>query len=164
MPTFVPAPTSMPRVCRFIDLLDQLAEGVQPAASPEPSVQVATANYVEPSDTSLPGALRYDDLFQHVIRGQRYAEIATLIVVVDEDGETRDLTKAEATSDHFDSAVFAEGWKVFWLAMGKLVNSLRLVDTGAASAMLQEAAIKALEKQNRNLLAFSSPSSSAAQA
>lgn len=163
MPTFVPAPTSMPRVCRFIDLLDQLAEGVQPAASPEPAVQAVTTNYVEPDDTGLPGALRYDDLFEHVIRGQRYAEIATLIVVVEEDAETRDLTKAQATSDDLDSAVFAEAWKVFFLNAASLSSSLRIVNLGMGAAMVEQAVQSALA-QNRNLLAYSSPNSSAAQA
>lgn len=144
MPTFVPAPTSMPRVCRFIDLLDQLAEGVQPAASPEPSVQVATANYVEPSDTGLSGALRYDDLFQHVIRGQRYAEIAMLIVVVEEDGKTRSLTEAEAASDDFDSAVFAEGWRSFFLASAQLTSALKVSQLGELSGMVEQAVAKTL--------------------
>lgn len=163
MPTFVPAPTSMPRVCRFIDLLDQLAEGVQPAASPEPSVQVATENYVEATENGLSGALRYDDLFQHVIRGQRYAQIATIIVVAEEDGETRNLTEAEAISDAFDSAVFAEAWKDFFMRSALLTNSLQLADLGAASAMVQEA-VQAVMTQNGNLLGSLSQNSFAARA
>lgn len=163
MPTFVPAPTSMPRVCQFIDLLDQLAEGVQPAASPQPSVQVATENYVEPTGTGLSGALRYDDLFQHVIRGQRYAEIAAIIVVVEEDGETRNLTEAETKSDDFDSAVFAEGWRRFFISSGQLTSALKVTELGELSGIVEKA-VRAVQTQSRNPLGSWSPNSSDAQA
>lgn len=112
---------SLARACRFTAFLQDVVSQTlaAPVVEAAPNDRPTTMAEVERAERRpAPGRVRMAtpfDVYQAVVEGGRFAELAALIVVaVEPDGAVRDVTEEEARSEAFPAGVFTEALPLFF--------------------------------------------------